>query len=244
MCLLILLAGIDPDWPVIVAGNRDEERDRPSAPPGLFVGERLRILSPRDRRAGGTWLAVGERGVVAGITNLADAPVGAGMRSRGDLPHLAVDQDDVPAAVAAVRAAVAGAPFNGFQLVISDGIDSRVLVQRGGDVQEHALAGGTLVVSNEHQIGELTLPGLDAACAAGLSIDDRLAALRPLLLDAGERSGHRVLKRGGHYGTVSSSLIAVPAGDVRSLRWLFAAGQPDEVPFRDYGNLARRLAEG
>ena len=55
-----------PDYPVflLVASNRDEERSRPSSPPGLWVGERRRILSPRDRRAGGTWLAVNDRGML------------------------------------------------------------------------------------------------------------------------------------------------------------------------------------
>ncbi|MGA0870627.1 MAG: NRDE family protein, partial [Planctomycetota bacterium] len=56
MCLLITLVGVDPDHPSIVASNRDERRDRPSAPPGLFVGQKRRILSPRDREAGGTWI--------------------------------------------------------------------------------------------------------------------------------------------------------------------------------------------
>jgi len=42
---------------------------------------------------------------------------------------------------------------------------------------------------------------------------------------------------------VSSSLIAIPRGDLRELVWRYAAGAPDEVPYRNYGNLARRLVE-
>lgn len=243
MCLLIVLAGVDPAFPVVVAGNRDEQRARPSAPPGLFVGLNRRMLSPRDRRAGGTWLAVSDRGMVAGLTNLAGVPRRAGARSRGELPHLALDQADVGAAVEAVRTAAERTVFDGFQLVVSDGLHTRVLVHRDGRIEEHDIAGGSVVISNEHRIGELGLPGLDAACAEGLSVEDRFAALAVLLLDTGASSGHRVLKRGGDYGTVSSSLIAVPRGDIRGLRWRFAPGQPDEVPYREYGNLARRLVE-
>jgi hypothetical protein len=65
-----------------------------------------------------------------------------------------------------------------------------------------------------------------------------------LLLDAGDHGGHRVLKKGGSYGTVSSSLIAVPSADLRALVWRYAAGSPDEAPYRSYGNLARRLVDG
>jgi uncharacterized protein with NRDE domain len=244
MCLLILLAGVDPDWPVIVAGNRDEQRDRPSAPPGLFVGERMRVLSPRDRLAGGTWLAVGERGLFAGVTNLAGVPRRAGARSRGTLPHLAADCDSVASAVRAVREAVQGAVFDGFQLVVSDGKQTHVFAHANGELDEHEVVGGVLVISNEHRLGELELPGLERACAQQLALDDRLAILREQLLDTGSRSGHRILKLGGDYGTVSSSLIAIPARDIRALRWGYAAGSPDVAPYREYGNLARRLIDG
>ncbi|MCC6784744.1 MAG: NRDE family protein [Planctomycetes bacterium] len=243
MCLLIVLAGIDPDWPVIVASNRDEERARGAAPPGLFVGTQHRMLSPRDRRAGGTWLAVSERRLFAGLTNLSASPRRAGARTRGALPHLALDAADVAEAVALVREELARAVYDGFQLVLSSGTDTRLLEHEDGRLTEHRLVGGALVVSNQHRIGELVLPGLEATCAPGLTLDERLAMLAALLLDEGERSGHRILKRGGEYGTVSSSLIALPAADVRRLVWRYAAGSPDAAPYREYGNLARRLVE-
>lgn len=243
MCLLILLAGVDSDFPVLVASNRDEERSRRASPPGLFVGNRRRMLSPRDARAGGTWLAVSDHKLFAALTNVTRAPRRAGARSRGTLPHLALDQDDVAAAIHAVRDEVTRAVFDGFQLVVSDGADTRVLVFDAQDLAEHRIAGGAVVLSNEHRLGELTLPGLDAACARGLALDRRFELLSSLLLDQGERSGHRVLKKGGEYGTVSSSLLAIPAGDLRGLRFRYAAGPPDEAPYRDYGNLARRLLD-
>src|SRR5688500_17186994 len=98
MCLLIVLLGVDPEFPLLVASNRDERRERRAAPPGLWVGERRRVLSPRDRRAGGTWLGVNDRGMVAGITNVHGAPRLELPTTRGALPHLALDQDDLEAA--------------------------------------------------------------------------------------------------------------------------------------------------
>lgn len=243
MCLLITITDIDDDYAIFVASNRDEDRARKAAPPGLWVGEHRRVLCPRDRRAGGTWMGVNDRGMFAGLTNLAGVPKRDGATTRGVLPHLALDQDDVDGAVGAVIDAVADGVFDGFQLLVTDGATTRVLVHRDGHLDDHEFSGGAVVLSNEHRVGELGVPGIEGACAEGLTVDERLDRLRPVLLDEGEHSGHRILKKGGAYGTVSSALIAVPRDDSRRLVWRFAAGPPDETPYRDYGNLGRRLVE-
>jgi hypothetical protein len=240
VCLLVLLRGLTRDHPILVASNRDEQRSRPSAPPGQFVGSRRRMLSPRDRRAGGTWLAVGEQGLFAGLTNIAGPPRQDGFMSRGELPHLACDEADLDAAAAAVAARVGAARFAGFQLVLADAARTLVLRHDGTGLQRID-CGPVLVVTNEHAPGQLVLPDLAAALAPGGGAPEILDRLAPLLLDRGARSGHPILKDGADYGTVSSSLLAVPAGGAAPLIWRFAAGPPDRVAYRDYGNLARRL---
>jgi len=242
MCLLILIQGLDPEYPLLVASNRDEERSRKASPPGLFVGARQRMLSPRDRRSGGTWLALNRRGMFAGITNIAGAERRPLATTRGALPHLVLDQDDLDAAASAVREAVAAADYNAFQLLISDGGHTRILTHQDGRLEEQDTDDAVVVVSNEHQIGQLVLPGVDRALADGLSAAERLDQLHPLLLDEGDVSGHRILKKhDGDHGTVSSSLIAVPREDITRLIWRYAPGPPDEVDYRSYGNLAKRL---
>ena len=57
-----------PNYPLLVAANRDEQYDRPSAPPSL-LGNGLRMIAGRDLRAGGTWLGVNEHGVLAAMLN-------------------------------------------------------------------------------------------------------------------------------------------------------------------------------
>jgi uncharacterized protein with NRDE domain len=240
MCLLIVIAGLDPDYPILAAGNRDELRARPSAPPGLFVGERHRMLSPRDKLAGGTWMAVNDAGMFAGLTNLSAVPPREGAPTRGRLPHLALDHEDVDAAVAAVREAVAAGVDNAFQLVVSDGRSTAVLSYDRSALTEVRPV-HPVVISNEHRLGELELPGLPAALAPGMTTEQRLEALRAILCDGAERDGHRVLKTGGVYGTVSSSLIAVHREDPRRLVWHYAPGPPDVTRYRSYGNLGRRL---
>lgn len=55
-------------YPLIVAANRDEHYDRPSARPAL-LNTRPQIIAGRDLRANGTWLGVNDYGLIAGILN-------------------------------------------------------------------------------------------------------------------------------------------------------------------------------
>jgi hypothetical protein len=241
MCILIVLRGFHGDFPIVVAGNRDERTDRPAAPPGLWVGQRSRVLSPRDRRAGGTWIAIDHRGWFAGITNVAgEAPV-PGAPSRGHLPHLALDQPGLDAAVTEVSARVAEERHSAFQLVVCDGRRTVVLRHAAGRLDVVDWTSPVLVVTNEHAPGALEPRGLPSAVGSSLDVERRLDALQELLRDRGGDGHHPVCKRGDGYGTVSSSLLAVPAADPQRLVWRYAAGPPDVTGYRDYGNLGRRL---
>ena len=241
MCILIVLRGFHVDHPVVVAGNRDERTDRKAAPPGLWVGERASLLSPRDRQAGGTWLAVDGRGRFAGITNLAGVPPVPDAPSRGHLPHLVLDHPDLDAGMAAVAARVHEHDHAGFQLVVGDGRRTFVMRHARGLLRTYEWVEPVLVVTNEHEPGQLALRGLPTATAPGLDLDRRLDALAVLLRDRGGPGQHAVCKHGQHYGTVSSSLVAVPHADPTLLRWRYAAGPPDVTEYRNYGNLGRRL---
>lgn len=241
MCILIVLRGLDRDAPLWVAGNRDERRDRPAAPPGVWEGQRLRVLSPRDKLAGGTWLAIDAAGRCAGITNLAGEPASPGAPSRGHLPHLALDAPDWATAIDRVRAAVAAAPYGGFQLVLASAERVVVLRHRRAVLEVRDWSLPVLVVTNEHGPGELEVPGLLAAAAPGLAAAVRFQHLAQVLRDPGGPGRHAVCKVGGAYGTVSSSILALPRDVPRGLLWWYAAGSPDATAYRNYGNLGRRL---
>ena len=243
MCLLVVMVGCDPEYPIVVASNRDERKDRKAAPPGLFVGKTRRLLSPRDREKGGTWLAVGEHGLFAGITNVAGQPVDPSAKTRGELPHLALDADTLDGACEVVAKEVASARYNAFQIVLCDGKRMRVLRWVDQVLSTLEARPPLLVITNEHAPGALASAPFAPAVEAGLQVAQRFARLLPFLRDEGALTGHRVLKRGAEYGTVSASLIAVPTRDPRKLIWEYAAGAPDEVTFKSYGNLGRRLVE-
>jgi len=85
MCLLVLAWNSHPRYRLIVAANRDEFHDRPTAPLGWWPDD-SRILAGRDLRGSGTWLGAARSGRFGVVTNFrelerpaADAP------SRGDL---------------------------------------------------------------------------------------------------------------------------------------------------------------
>jgi uncharacterized protein with NRDE domain len=68
VCTLAVYFHAVDDFPLIIAANRDEHYDRPSAPPSL-LRTTPKIISGRDLRAGGTWLGFNERGLVVAILN-------------------------------------------------------------------------------------------------------------------------------------------------------------------------------
>ena len=71
--------------------NRDEELERESATaPQLQERDGVRFAAPRDGRAGGTWIAVSERGLALALLNRSDGIVPERPGSRGRLiPRLA-----------------------------------------------------------------------------------------------------------------------------------------------------------
>src|SRR5258706_13330667 len=68
VCTLALYFHCFASYPVIVAANRDEHYDRPTAPPALLNDEPA-MIAGKDLRAGGTWLGVNEYGLAVGILN-------------------------------------------------------------------------------------------------------------------------------------------------------------------------------
>jgi uncharacterized protein with NRDE domain len=83
MCLVLLALGPHPDYQLIVAANRDEFYDRPTAPAD-FWSDAPSVLAGRDLQAGGTWLGVTREGRFAALTNYRQGTrEPAATRSRG-----------------------------------------------------------------------------------------------------------------------------------------------------------------
>ena len=94
MCLIVLAYKVHPEYPLILAANRDEFLERPTEK-AHFWSDAPHILAGRDLRAGGTWLGITRSGRFAALTNHRDLrrPAVVNGPSRGQLVRLALEDD-------------------------------------------------------------------------------------------------------------------------------------------------------
>ena len=121
MCLLVFAWKTEPGFPLVVAANRDERLDRPAHAICMLQDRGPRILGGRDDLAGGTWLAVNEHGVVAGLTNR-PSPGGRdpSKRSRGELPLMLAGQRTAEEGVIELSRRVQPGLYNPAWLLVGD----------------------------------------------------------------------------------------------------------------------------
>jgi uncharacterized protein with NRDE domain len=84
MCLILFAYKIHPRYKLILAANRDEFYDRPTAG-AQFWDNDPNIFGGRDLVQGGTWLGVTRTGRLAAVTNFRDPGQPKGTLSRGAL---------------------------------------------------------------------------------------------------------------------------------------------------------------
>ena len=131
MCLIIVGWQVHPDFPLVVAANRDEYFARPTAPAARWV-DFPQVMAGRDLEAGGTWLGVTDNGRFAAVTNVREPGMPAGRCSRGDLT-----KEFLTSGISAEHYArqIDGASFSGFNLLVSDGSDLYYRTNRHGDIE-------------------------------------------------------------------------------------------------------------
>jgi uncharacterized protein with NRDE domain len=238
MCLLVVASRVTADEPLLVGANRDEVLERPSTAMTLLEAGPPRIVGGRDELSGGTWLAVNRDGVCAGLTN---QPLGEAKdptkRSRGELPLALTRQRTAASAVDALLAGYSPADYNGSWLLVGDRT-SLYLVDFTGSGHGTALAlpPGIHVLENR----ALAEPSLKvdlvrATLGDPVSGDDVIAAFRRVLADhripeGEERPNAANCVHLEDFGTRSSCLVRVPAGDAPPHIWV-ADGPPCETPY-------------
>jgi uncharacterized protein with NRDE domain len=119
MCLVLIALNSHPDYSLIVAANRDEFYDRPTAP-AAFWADAPSVLAGRDLKAGGTWLGIDRHGRLAAVTNYRQGQrEDPAPRSRGLLVSDFLTGDGgAPEYMERVRSE-AGL-YNGFNLIVGD----------------------------------------------------------------------------------------------------------------------------
>ncbi len=245
MCTVVTLIRPGHDWPVILAANRDEKTDRSWHPPAAHWPDRPQVVAGRDALAGGTWLGINEFGLLAGLLNRKGSlgPMD-GFRSRGELPLEALDHADAADAAKALEA-IDPASYRPFNMVIADNRDAYWLRlgEEGGGVLVSTLPPGLSMITS----GELNdradarirtyLPLFEKANPPHPENGDfaawqRLLAGRMFHTGAGSEGAMCITSEDG-FGTVSSSLIALPAPGkgIGKPLWMFCPGRPGEAAY-------------
>jgi uncharacterized protein with NRDE domain len=260
MCTIVVLCGIHPDFPVVVAANRDEFYARATAGPEVVEAE-PRIVAGRDLEHGGSWLGACATGMFVGLTNQRtfESPDPA-LRSRGEVVLEALRQGSLDGARRYV-ASLDCRKYNSFNLIYGDASAVEVAYARSDTAcpEIEPLPGGVTVLTND-RLGSPDFPkALRAAelarAVTGSRWADWLEALGGLLADhqlpdegsLADPPVHSVLNKPllrqlqalcihtPVYGTRSATVIAVVPG--RIAHYAFADGPPCTARFVDVSHL-------
>ena len=142
MCLIVIAWHGHPDYPLVVAANRDEFYARPTASAAKWT-DYPHVIAGRDLEAGGTWLGVGNSGRFAAITNVREPSSAPGKFSRGRLTadYLAGHQSPWGYATQ-----INPRDFSGFNLLLAD--DRELVYLSNRDTGPRRLLPGVYGLSN------------------------------------------------------------------------------------------------
>lgn len=257
MCTLAIYLDISERWPLVIAANRDEFYERPTAPPAEQKSP-AGVVAGRDLEAGGTWLGLARPSgaappfVVAMLNRReVDGPAPrttANQRSRGLLCMDLLGAASFDEALASLDSGDFASDYAGFNLLLAQR-GRAVVVDNRGPVTQTPLEAGLSVLTNlnlndprcPRLAGAVTVfeegtQGLASAPSSGVLAE----VLGPLLgnhrvpstsEDAGPFA--RLCVHTPSYGTRSASVIAL---DQKGRpHYLHADGPPCETPLRSIG---------
>ena len=256
MCTIVLLRDVHPDWPLVIAANRDEMFARTSLPPRWFPGA-PGVLGGMDQVGGGTWLGVTQGGFFAAVTNQRTwRAVDPGLDSRGQLV-LDVTRQGSPGGARVLIEALDARRYNPFHMVFGD---TRRLYYGtgstdGSSVLVEEIPGGVHILGNEKldsnppeslevlqtRFSETPAPEwpelqgwLQTMLADHTRLPGHAMTIPPAdspISRVQAREASAVCVHGELYGTRSATILALSPG--RVARYLHAEGPPCTTPFVD-----------
>lgn len=225
MCILLLSLRQHPRYRLIVAANREEVYDRPTAV-AAFWDDAPNILAGRDLSQGGTWLGVTRQGRFAALTNFrgpeSNRPDGP---SRGGLASEFLKGNQTPDDYLA-GVVDNGRLYSGFSLIVGDGSEFRYysnqehkprqLVSRLYGVSNHLLdTPWPKLVQGKRELSKLLLAAKEPTPDRLFTIlADSTMADNDELPDTGigidnERLLSPLFVNAGNYGTRSSTVVFI-----------------------------------
>ena len=242
MCTLILLWRAVDGYDVVLGMNRDELSTRPADPPGVIEGSPT-LVAPRDRQAGGTWIGASGNGLFAALSNRRGRTASTA-RSRGLLLLDVLRTPTIPAVDLLLQRETREHEYNFFNALVGTRRDLRFF-RYDGQVSVSRGHEGLNVLTNEGGNVEGD-PKVDTvrslmSKASARTVTDAVHVLQSALRTHGSASGVSLCNHAAGGGTVSSTILAISNADPGESVLLYADGAPCQTPYRDYGEVARRL---
>lgn len=218
MCIIVVGWQVHPEYPLVVAANRDEFHARPTAFAEHWPDD-PEIMGGRDLLAGGTWLGIHRNGRFAAVTNVREPGQNPGKCSRGQLTAAFLRSTLPPEQFSS---AIAAQDYAGFNLLLADRDQLSYCSNRGGQTQ--SLGPGIYGVSNHlldtpwpklvklRQCFAEALLQLPDTAPSFAALADRSLVDDPDLPDTGvplhwERRLSAIFVQSPDYGTRASTLV-------------------------------------
>lgn len=229
MCIAYLSLGTNRHWPVFIAANRDEFHERPSLPARPWP-DAPHVIAGRDLSAGGTWLGISGGRRWALLTNFREP--GKQREGRASRGRLVSDflLEGMPADDYAKSVYSAAGTYNGFNLIVGDGLDAWYVGNHAACAGPVPLAPGRYALSNHAldtpwpkverlrtrmdalvpETDELDLEPVYETLRDGVQPSDEELPTTGVPLDV-ERMLSSIFIVSPHYGTRCSTIIALDA---------------------------------
>jgi hypothetical protein len=252
MCFIAVCYRALPEFPLVVAANRDEFLDRPGRPPAELAPG---VWGGSDPRSGGTWLGVNSRGLLAAVANvLTGSPLDPRARSRGLLCLDVLGLKGSESFPDFLRAQVRASAFNPFNLVAADASGGWIASFVGDELAIRPMVPGLHVIANSPPEDPGSAgPIADPKVAVGRrlisispSLDETVLSLQAACRYHGSgapRAG-AICVHGRSHGTLSSTILAVHEQFPRASRYWFADGPPCTSPYGDVSGVLAGAKRG
>jgi uncharacterized protein with NRDE domain len=248
MCLLVVLHRVHPHAPLIVGANRDELLARPAVPMKQWTDRSPRLWAGQDLQSGGTWLAMNDRGVFAGVTNQPGGRRDPSLKSRGEWPLVLAGYRHAADAAAAFVANTDPGSYAPGWILVGDAESLTYIDMTGSEPELMRLEAGIHVLENVPleapspkaravrqalaDIAALPWPGARAVLEATLRSHaipagaEAFARVPGMIIPA---ETHAPCVHAGAYGTRTSAILVANGGGPSEFR--FTDGPPCTHPY-------------
>lgn len=232
MCLILFSYQQHPEFPLVLAANRDEFYDRPTRQ-AQFWDEYPDLIAGQDLDQGGTWLGVTRQGRLAAITNIRNpAAMKLSGSSRGELTREFLTGEEPPEDYLKKITGVKER-YNGFNLIA--GTIDNLYYLSSRSTRPKQLAPGLYGLSNAEL--DTPWPKVQAGKAAlaeilSASSSPSVEAIMQLLTDSCQASDHDLPNTGVGISmerTLSSRFITAQDYGTRSCTLILVNNRGDTL---------------